>query len=108
MPNLESHLDTVGGARNITVCDEQNAYHQIVVADREQAKTAFETQNGKWVSKRPPFGIANALFLFSRIMSLAFAHFGPKRGLLVYMDDCIDYRLLIHLDSHLTASRKYV
>ena len=90
MPNLESHLDTVGGARYTTVCDVQNAYHQIpVVAASEQDKTAFVTQNGKWVLKRLPFGIANAPFLFSRVMSLAFANFGLKSGLLVYMDDCI-------------------
>ena len=89
MPNLESHLDKVGRARYITVCDVQNAYHQIPVAERGQDKTAFVTQNGKWVSKRLPFGIANAPFLFSRIMSLAFEHFCPKSGLLVYMDDCI-------------------
>ena len=89
MPNLESHLDTVGGARYITVCDVQNAYHKIPVAESEQDKTAFVTQNGRWDFKRLPFGIANAPFLFSRIMSLAFAHFGPKSGLLVYMDDCI-------------------
>ena len=63
--------------------------HQIPIAASEQEKTAFVTQNGKWVFKRLPFGIANAPFLFSRIMSLAFAHFGPKSGLLVYMDDCI-------------------
>ena len=89
MPNLESHLDTVGRARYITVCDVQNAYHQIPVAESEQDKTAFVTQNEKWVFKRLPFGLANAPFLFSRIMSLAFAHFGPKSGLLVHMDDCI-------------------
>ena len=89
MPNLESHLDTVGGARYIAVCDVQNAYHQIPAAESEQDKTAFVTQNGKWVFKRLNFGIANAPFLFSRIMSLAFAHFCPKSGLLVYMDDCI-------------------
>ena len=40
MPNLESHLDTVGGARYITVCDVQNAYHQIPIAASEQEKTA--------------------------------------------------------------------
>lgn len=89
MPQVQAHLDTVGGARYITVCDVQNAYHQIPIAASEQDKTAFVTQNGKWVFKRLPFGIANAPFLFSRIMSLAFAHFGPKSGLLVYMDDCI-------------------
>ena len=89
MPNLENHLDTVGGARYITVCHVQNAYHQIPVAESEQDITAFVTENGKWVFKRLPFSIANAPFLFSRIIPLAFAHCGSKSGLLVYMDDCI-------------------
>ena len=57
MLNLESHLDTVGGTRYITVCGVQNAYHQIAVAASEQDETAFVTQNGKWVFKRLPFGI---------------------------------------------------
>ena len=69
MPNLESHLDTVGGARFITVCDVQNAYHRIPVAESEKGKTAFVAQNGKWVFKRLPFGIANAPFLFLRSLS---------------------------------------
>ena len=73
MPNLESRLDTVGGARYllVTVCDVQNAYHQIPVAAFEQDKTASVTPDGKWVFKQLPFGIANAPFLFSRITSLA-------------------------------------
>ena len=71
------------------VCDVQNAYHQIPVAESEQHKIAFVTRDGKWVFERLPFGLANAPFLFSRTVSLAFAHFGPKGGLLVYMDDCI-------------------
>lgn len=89
MPEMASHIDTVAGAKYITVCDVQNAFHQIPVAEADQEKTAFVTRNGKWVFKRLPFGIANAPFLFQRTMALAFAHFGPKSGLLVYMDDII-------------------
>ena len=90
MPEMESHIDTVAGAKYITVCDIQSAFHQLPINDeREQDKTAFVTRNGKWVFKRLPFGIANAPFLFQRTMALAFAHFGPKSGLLVYMDDLI-------------------
>ncbi|CAB1120736.1 unnamed protein product [Ectocarpus sp. CCAP 1310/34] len=89
MPEMASHIDTVAGAKFITVCDVQSAYHQIPIAEEEQDKTAFVTRNGKWVFKRLPFGIANAPFLFQRTMALAFAHFGPKSGLLVYMDDLI-------------------
>jgi len=84
MPDIESHIDTVGGAKFITVADIQSAYHQMEVSPEEQDKTAFVTHKGKWVFKRLPFGIANAPFLFARMMSLAFSHFGPRSGLLVY------------------------
>ena len=62
MPDIESHIDTVGGAKFITVCDIQSAYHQIGVKADEQDKTAFVTHKGKWIFKRLPFGIANAPF----------------------------------------------
>ena len=73
----------------ITVCDLYSAYHQIGVKADEQDKTDFVTHKGKWIFKRLPFGIANAPFLFARMMSSAFSHFGPRSGLLVYMDDII-------------------
>ena len=88
MPDIESHIDTVGGAKFITVCDIQSAYHQIGVKADED-KTAFVTHKGKWIFKRLPFGIVNAPFSFARMMSLAFSHFGPRSGLLVYADDII-------------------
>ena len=89
MPDIESHIDTVGGANFITVCDVQSAYWQIPIAPKDHHKTAFVTSKGKYVFKVLPFGIANALWIFQRVMSLAFAHFGQPSGLLVYMDDVI-------------------
>ena len=89
MPDIESHIDTVGGAKFITVCDVQSAYWQIPVAPKDRHKTAFVTSKGKYVFKVLPFGIANAPWIFQRVMSLAFANFGQPSGLLVYMDDLI-------------------
>ena len=60
MPDIESHIDTVGGAKFITVCDVQSAYWQIPVAPKDRHKTAFVTSKGKYVFKVLPFGIANA------------------------------------------------
>ena len=51
MLSLESHLDTVGGERYITVCYTHKACNQIPMAPSEQDKIAFVTQNGKWVFK---------------------------------------------------------
>ena len=89
MPDIESHIDTVGGANFITVCDVKSAYWQIPIAPKDRHKTAFVTSKGKYVFKVLPFGIANAPWIFQRVMSLAFANFGQPSGLLVYMDDLI-------------------
>ena len=89
MLDIESHIDTVGGARFITVCDVQSAYWQILIAKKNCHKTAFVTSKGKYVFKVLPFGIANAPWIFQRVMSLAFANFGQPSGSLVYMDDVI-------------------
>lgn len=77
MPDIKSHNDTVGGANFITVCGVQSAYRQIPVAADEQDETACVTQTGKWVFKGLPFDCEP--FLISCTMSLAFAHFGPRR-----------------------------
>ena len=76
MPDIESHMDTVGGANFITVCDVQSAYWQIPIAKKDRHKTTFEILKGKCVFKVLPFGIANAPWIFQRVMSLAFANFG--------------------------------
>ena len=89
MPDIESHINTVGGAKFITVCDVQNAYWQIPTAKKDCHKTAFVTSKGKYVFKVLSFGIANAPWIFQRVVSLAFANFGQPSGLLVYMDDVI-------------------
>ena len=85
----ESHIDTVGDAKFITVCDIQSAHWQIPIAKKDCHKTAFVTSKGKIVFKVLPFGTANAPWVFQRVMSLPFANFGQRSGLLVYMDDAI-------------------
>ena len=89
MPDIESHIDTVGGANFITVCDVQSAYWQVPIAKKHRHKTAFVTSKGKYVLKVLPLGIANVPWIFQRVMSLAFANSGQPSGLLVYMDDVI-------------------
>ena len=59
MPDIESHIDTVGGANFIIVCDVQSAYWQIPIAKKDRHKTEFVTSKGKYVFKVLPFGIAN-------------------------------------------------
>ena len=96
IPDIESHIDTVGGAKYITVCDVQSAYWQIPVADADvKKKTAFVTHKGKYVFKRLPFGIANAPWIFQRVMSLTISNLRHPCGLLVYMDDLIECSTIV-------------
>ena len=44
---------------------------------------------GRYVFKVLPFSIPNAPWVFQRVMSLVFANFGQRSGLLVYMGDVI-------------------
>ena len=55
MPDIESHIDTVGGANFITVGDVQSAYWQIPIAKKDCHRTAFVTSKGKYVFKVLPF-----------------------------------------------------
>ena len=64
MPDIKSHIDTVGGAKFITVCDVQSAYWQIPIAKKNCHRTTFVISKEKYVFKVLPFGIANAPWIF--------------------------------------------
>ena len=66
IPNIETHLDAVGGAKFITVADVQSAFHQLPVADSNVESTVFVTAKGKYCLRRMPFGVCNEPWLYQR------------------------------------------
>ena len=87
IPDIESHMTqwvVRNSSQSATECLLANTYNEEGLS-----KTAFLTTKGKYVFKVFPFSIANAPWIFQRVMSLAFANFGQPSGLLVYMDDVI-------------------
>ena len=104
MPNLKSCLDAVGDALYISVADIVSAFWQLPVAEGHIDRTAFVTPRGKYYFKHIPFGVANAPWLFQRVMSSALGHLGPDSGILFYMYDliCINHTF----ESHPSLSRK--
>ena len=107
MPDMEAHIDTVAAAKIINVCDTRSACRQTPEAEAEQDTTDFVTLIGKWVFSRLAFEIANAPFLFSRMMSLAFSHFGPKSGFLAYTRYG-RLHMFINMGLSFDALRKYI
>lgn len=65
------------------MCDMQSAYWQILVTEKDKDRTAFVTQKDKCRFKVLPFGIANALWVFQRVMALMLANLRQNSGLLV-------------------------
>lgn len=47
MPEMASQIDTGAGAKYMTVCDVQAAFHHIPIADEGQDKTTFVRRRGE-------------------------------------------------------------
>ena len=82
--NLGDNIDTVGGAKFMSVADVQSAYWQIPVHPDHVETKAFVTNSGKYCSKRMPFGVCNAPWLFTEMAHKTLGHI-PE--LLIYTDD---------------------
>lgn len=60
LPNISDILDQLGSAKYFSVLDLAFGFHQIPMAKRDAAKTAFSTPYGHFQFKRMPFGLKNA------------------------------------------------
>lgn len=82
-------IDTLSGHKYFTVLDVASGYWQVQVAKSSQEKTAFVIPGGDIYNFKPtPFGLANAVSIFRRLMS------NVLKGLLhykcpVYLDDIL-------------------
>ena len=66
--------------------DGFSGYHQIKIAKEDCHKTTFVTEWGCFQYTMIPFGMKNALAIFSLIVVIAFKKFIQK-FLAIYMDD---------------------
>ena len=53
-PHIESHIEIIGGAEFITVCDVQTAYWKMPIAKNDLSQTVFVTSKGKYVFNGAP------------------------------------------------------
>ena len=68
-------LENVGGHEAYSFTDGFLGYHQIKIAPEDKYKTTFATEWGSYQYTVMPFGLKNALTIFSRVVIAAFKEF---------------------------------
>ena len=79
-------LDNVGGQEEYSFTDGFSRYHKIKIVPEDRSKTAFMTEWGCFQYTVMPFGLKNALAIFSHVVIEAFKDFIHK-FLEVYFDE---------------------
>ena len=78
------------GATIFTTLDLAAAYWQIMLRDKDKAKTAFLTRNGQYQFRVMPFSLNNILATFQKLMNKILQKYLYK-FCIVYLDDIIIY-----------------
>eukprot|EP00834_Sanchytrium_tribonematis_P007705 NODE_743_length_4284_cov_0.513501.p1 type:complete len:326 gc:universal NODE_743_length_4284_cov_0.513501:3845-2868(-) len=88
LPNLQSLLSNLHGAKYFISLDLKSGYWQINLAEKDKEKTAFVTPFGLYQFKVMPFGLSTAPATFQRLMNEIFDKMIGK-DLLIYLDDLL-------------------
>ena len=89
MPQVNELIDTLSGHKYFTTLDLASWYWQVPVEKSSQEKTAFVIPGGDiYHFKRVPFGLANAVPTFQRLMSNVLQGL-LRNKCLVYLDDVL-------------------
>lgn len=85
-PFNDKVLDNVTSNETYSFTDGFSGYHQVHIVEEDKNNTIFTTKWGSYAYDVMPFGLNNALMVFSRIVIVAFRDY-IHIFLEVYMDD---------------------
>ncbi|GJY06803.1 reverse transcriptase domain-containing protein [Tanacetum coccineum] len=88
LPEIDSKIEAVMGFPLKCFLDAYKGYHQIQMADEDEEKTAFYTDQGTYCYTKMPFGLKNAGATYQRLVDGAFRSQIGK-NLEVYVDDMV-------------------
>jgi hypothetical protein len=90
---IDKVLQNVGDREAYSFTYGFSGYHQIKIAPEDRYNTTFSTEWGFYQYTIMPFGLKNALDIFSRVFIATFKEF-IHQCLEVYLDDWTVYSLL--------------
>ncbi|GJV43382.1 reverse transcriptase domain-containing protein [Tanacetum coccineum] len=88
LPEIDSKIEAVMGFPLKCFLDAYKGYHQVQMADEDEEKTAFYTDQGTYCYTKMPFGLKNAGATYQRLVDEAFRSQIGK-NLEVYVDDMV-------------------
>nr|GEY20838.1 reverse transcriptase domain-containing protein [Tanacetum cinerariifolium] len=88
LPNIDCKVESV--MRFIYKCflDAYKGYHQIQMAEEDEEKMAFYTDQGTYCYTKMPFGLKNARATYKRLVDSTF-QYQIRRNLEAYVDDMV-------------------
>lgn len=88
IPNIDDCFETLSGCRLFCTLDLMSGYLQVPLSEESKGKTAFITPDETAEFERLSFGLVNAPYEFSKLMSLVFGHLRDKT-IIWYLDDIL-------------------
>ncbi|GJZ10737.1 reverse transcriptase domain-containing protein [Tanacetum coccineum] len=88
LPNIDYKVESVMGFRYKCFLDAYKGYHQIQMAEEDEEKMAFYTDQGTYCYTKMPFGLKNAGATYQRLVDSTF-HSQIGRNLEAYVDDVV-------------------
>jgi hypothetical protein len=90
MPIFDEITDELCGATVFTTLDHKAGYHQIIIKEGDEYKTAFQTHQGHYEYRVMPFGLTRAPATFQDFMNHILAPLLSK-CVVVFLDDVLVY-----------------
>ncbi|GJW52479.1 reverse transcriptase domain-containing protein, partial [Tanacetum coccineum] len=88
LPEIDWKVESLCGYPFKCFLDAYKGYHQIQMAESDEEKTAFHTNQGVYWYTKMPFGLKNAGATYQRLVDKAFDN-QVGRNIEVYVDDLV-------------------
>ncbi|GJV32383.1 hypothetical protein Tco_1392783 [Tanacetum coccineum] len=72
LPDIDGKIESVVGFRYKCFLDAYKGYHQVQMAQDDEEKTAFYTDQGTYCYTKMPFGLKNARATYQRLVDTTF------------------------------------